>query len=57
MFGWVHGIVSFQMTSDAILYMMRHHNCDIFTHIDDFIIVSQEDDAMHHYQALFDLFF
>ena len=47
-FGWVHGNVSFQMTSDAILYMMRHHNYDIFACIDDFIIVSQQSDAMCH---------
>ena len=55
-FGWVHGSASFQMTSDAILYIMRHHNCRIFAYIDDFIIVLQENDAEHHYQALFDLF-
>ena len=55
-FGWVHGSVSFQMTSDAILYMMRNQNCKIFAYIDDFVIVSQENDAKRHFQALFDLF-
>ena len=56
-FGWVPGCVLFQMTSDTILYMMRPHNCDIFAYINIyFIIVSQENNAMRHYQTLFDLF-
>ena len=55
-FGWVHRSASFQMMSNAILYMMRHHKCDIFAYIDDFIIVSQENDTLCHYQALFNLF-
>ena len=55
-FGWVHGSALFQMTSDAILHIMRRHNCRIFAYIDNFIIVSKENDAMRHYQALFDLF-
>ena len=55
-FGWVHGSASFQMTSDAILHIMRRHDCKIFAYIDDFIIVSKKNDAMRHYQALFDLF-
>ena len=55
-FGWVHGSASFQMTSDAILHIMKHHDCKIFLYIDDFIIVSEENDAMRHYQTLFDLF-
>ena len=48
--------VRLQMMSDAILYIMRHHNCKIFAYIDDSIIVVQENDAMLHYQALYDLF-
>ena len=48
-FGWVHGSASFQMTSDAILYIMRRHKCRICAYIDDFIIVSQENDAERHY--------
>ena len=55
-FDWVHLSASFQMTSDTILYIMRHHNCKIFAYIDNFIILSQGNDAMHHYQALFDIF-
>ena len=55
-FGWVHGSALFQMMSNAILHIMKRHNCKIFAYIDDFIIVSQENDARHHYQALFDLF-
>ena len=55
-FDWVHLSASFQMTSDTILYIMRHHNCKIFAYIDTFIIVSQGNDAMRHYQALFDIF-
>ena len=26
-FGWTHGSAAFQMTSDAILYIMREENC------------------------------
>ena len=51
-FGWFHGSASFQMMSDAILHIFLH----IFAYIDDFIIVSEENDAMRHYHALFDLF-
>ena len=29
-FGWVHGSASFQMMSDAILHIMKHHDCKIF---------------------------
>ena len=35
---------------------MRQHICEIFAYIDDFIIVSDANDANHHYQALFHLF-
>ena len=55
-FGWVHGSASFQITSGTILHIMKCHDCKIFAYIDDFIIVSQENDARRHYQALFDLF-
>ena len=55
-FGWVHGSASFQMTSDAILHIMKRHDCKIFAYIDDFIIVSKENDAMCHYEALVELF-
>ena len=55
-FGWVHGSASFQMTSDAILHIMKRHDCKIFAYIDDFVIVSEKGNAMRHFQALFDLF-
>ena len=55
-FGWVHASALFQMTSEAMLHMMRHHKCEIFAYIDDFIIVSEEHEAMCHYQALLNLF-
>ena len=44
------------MTSDAILYMMRQHNFEIFAYIDDFIIILHANDAERHYKALYDLF-
>ena len=55
-FGWVHGSASFQMMSNAILHIMKHHDCKVFVCIDDFIIVCEKGDTMRHYQALFDLF-
>ena len=55
-FGWIHGTASFQMASDAILYMMRNETSSLFAYIDDFIMISPEDDAEHHFQKLFDLF-
>ena len=38
-FGWVHGSVSFQKMSDAILHMMRDENRSTLAYIDDFVIV------------------
>ena len=55
-FGWIHGSVSFQMASDAILYMMRKENCAIFAYIDDFIMVASQEDAMGHFAKLSQLF-
>ena len=55
-FDWVHGSASFQMTSDAILHVMRKENCAIFAYIDNFVIVSHRDDAEHHFEKLSSLF-
>ena len=55
-FGWVHGSASFQMTSDAILYMMANENSSIFAYIDDFVIVAPQDDAMRQFTKLSELF-
>ena len=33
-FGWVHHSVSFQMTSDKILHMMRQEDCSVSVYID-----------------------
>ena len=55
-FGWIHGTASFQMVSDAILYIMRQVNCSIFAYIDDFIMISPENDAERHFHKLHDLF-
>ena len=56
-FRFTHGSPAFQMTSDAILYSMRKENCGIFfAFIDDFIIVSNRDDARRHFNKLSYLF-
>ena len=55
-FGWIHGTASFQMASDAILYMMKQETCAIFAYIDDFIMISLEYDTECHFQKLFSLF-
>ena len=55
-FGWIYGTASFQMASDAILYIMRQETCALFAYIDDFIMVSTENDAEHHFQKIFNLF-
>ena len=31
-FGWVHGMAAFQMSSDAILYIMKQETCALFVH-------------------------
>ena len=53
-FGWIHGSASFQMTSDTILYIMRKENFGIFAYIDDFIMISPENDAHSQFKKLFD---
>ena len=40
-FGWVFGTAAFQMTSDTILYIMRHETDSLFVFIEDFIMVSR----------------
>ena len=55
-FGWVHGSSAFQMTSDAIVHIMSKEDCKGFAYIDDFVIVSSEDDAWRHFNKLSDLF-
>ena len=44
------------MTSDTILYIMREENCGMFGYTDDFIIVSNKDDARRHFNKLSNLF-
>ena len=44
------------MTSDDMFYMTRDESCIMFTYIDDFILVSEEDDTMHHFNKLTSLF-
>ena len=55
-FGWVHVSASFQMMSNAILYMMKNENSSIFTYIDDFIIVAHQSDAMRQFVKFSELF-
>ena len=55
-FGWIFGTAAFQMTSDAILYIMRHETDSLFAYIDDFIMVLPEVDAERRFQKLFHLF-
>ena len=51
-FGWTHGSSAFQMTSDAIVHIMSKENCKIFAYIDDYVIVSAENDAWRHFDKL-----
>ena len=46
-FGWVHGSAAFQMAKEK---------CQIFAYIDDFILVSEENDADRHFDKLSALF-
>ena len=55
-FGWVHGTAAFQMTSDAVIHIMAKEKCHIFAYIDDFILVSEDNDADRHFQKLSALF-
>ena len=55
-FSWIHGSASFQMASDAILYMVRQENCSIFAYIDDFIVVASQEDAMRQFVKFSELF-
>ena len=54
-FGWALGSSAFQLASDAIVSIMRDQGCSIFAYIDDFIIVSNADDAERHFHALSNL--
>ena len=54
-FGWVHGSSAFQMASDTITSIMREQGCSIFAYIDDFVIVSNADDAERHFQTFSNL--
>ena len=56
MFSWVHGSAWFQMTYDAVIHIMAKEKCQTFAYIDDFILVSQEADADHHFDKLSALF-
>ena len=55
-FGSAHESLAFQMAFDAITKVMQEQGCHIFAYIDDFVIVSNADEAEHHFQALSSLF-
>ena len=55
-FSWEHISASFHMTSADIFYMMKELKTALFTYVDDFILVSEADDTMHHFNKLASLF-
>ena len=44
------------MMSDAVIHIMAKEKCQIFAYIDDFILVSEENDADRHFDNLSALF-
>ena len=44
-FGWVHRSGAFQMTSDAIAYLMAKEDYKMFPYIDDYMLVTHRDQA------------
>ena len=51
-FEWVHGSGAFQMTSDAIAYIMARQGYKMFPYIDDYILVTHRDKALDAFQCL-----
>ena len=49
-FGWVHGSLAFQMTSDAIIYIMKTKNHHMWAYIDDYILIGSKEatEAVFH---------
>ena len=41
-FGWVHGSSAFQMTSDAVTYIMKTKNHHMCAYIDDYILIGSK---------------
>ena len=35
-FGWKHGMASFQLVADAISYIMAQEGCKVLSYVDDF---------------------
>ena len=54
-FGWTHGSVAFQMTSDAIVFIMEGMGCKVHAYIDDYVIVAQRGLAFDHFSNLVNL--
>ena len=44
-FGWTHGSVAFQMTSDANAFMMQDLGCKVHAYIDDYVVVAPKSKA------------
>ena len=42
-FGWVHGSSAFQMTSDAVTYIMKTKNHHMWAYIDDYILIGSKE--------------
>ena len=42
-FGWVHGSSAFQMTSDAVTYIMKTKNHHMLAYIDDYILIGSKE--------------
>ena len=54
-FGWTHDSASFQMASDAIVFIMKGMGCKVRAYIDDYIIVAPRGLAFEHFNNLVNL--
>ena len=54
-FGWVHGCSAFQRASDAVVFLMKKLGHTIFAYIDDYIIISSEEEADRAFKQLSEL--
>ena len=51
-FGWTHGSASFQMASDAIVFIMKGMGCKVHAYIDDYVIVAPRGLAFEHFPLI-----
>ena len=54
-FRWTHRSATFQMVSDAVIYIHKASGCRIFPYIDDYVGVVSCVDAQRQFHVLYDL--